>query len=68
VITIGTLAYFARYAVFGTESLPVWLIVISQALHGICFAFFFAAAFMYVDRITDKDIRHSAQTVFGIII
>jgi len=68
VITIGTVAYFARYAVFGTESLPVWLIVISQALHGICFAFFFAAAFMYVDRITDKDIRHSAQTVFGIII
>ena len=68
VITIGTVAYFARYAVFGTESLPVWLIVVSQALHGICFAFFFAAAFMYVDRITDKDIRHSAQTVFGIII
>ena len=68
VITIGTVAYFARYAVFGTESLPVWLIVVSQALHGICFAFFFATAFMYVDRITDKDIRHSAQTVFGIII
>ena len=68
VITIGTIAYFSRYAVFGTESLPVWLIVISQALHGICFAFFFATAFMYVDRITDKDIRHSAQTVFGIII
>ena len=68
VITIGTVAYFARYAVFGTELLPVWLIVVSQALHGICFAFFFAAAFMYVDRITDKDIRHSAQTVFGIII
>ena len=68
VITIGTVAYFARYAVFGTESLPVWLIVVSQALHGIRFAFFFAAAFMYVDRITDKDIRHSAQTVFGIII
>jgi len=68
VITIGTIAYFARYAVFGTESLPVWLIVVSQALHGICFAFFFATAFIYVDRITDKDIRHSAQTVFGIII
>jgi len=68
VITIGTVAYFARYAIFGTESFPLWLIVISQALHGICFAFFFAAAFMYVDRITDKDIRHSAQTVFGIII
>jgi nucleoside transporter len=68
VITIGTMAYFARYAVFGTESLPVWLIVVSQALHGICFAFFFATAFIYVDRITDKDIRHSAQTVFGIII
>ena len=68
VLFIGGLAYFARYAIFGTTTLPLSVIVVSQALHGICFACFFAAAFIYVDRVADVDIRHSAQTVFGIII
>jgi len=68
VIFIGVLAYFARYAIFGTVILPVWIMVISQAFHGFCYAFFFAAAYIYVDKIADEDVRHSAQTVFGIII
>ncbi|MGI8905464.1 MAG: MFS transporter [Candidatus Sumerlaeaceae bacterium] len=68
VITIGALAYFLRYAIFGTPGLPISIIVISQALHGFCYACFFAAAYIYVDRIATSDIRHSAQTVFGIII
>ena len=68
VITIGVAAYFMRYAVFGTESFPVWVMVISQAFHGFCYAFFFAAAYIYVDKLADEDVRHSAQTVFGIII
>ena len=42
--------------------------VFSQILHGLCYACFFASAFMYVDRVADEDIRNSAQTVFGIII
>ncbi len=67
-ICIGGLAYFLRYAIFGTTGLPTELIVASQALHGFCFACFFAAAFIYVDRIAPVDIRHSAQTVFGITI
>ena len=68
VITIGIAAYFMRYAVFGTESFPVWVMIISQAFHGFCYAFFFAAAYIYVDKLADEDVRHSAQTVFGIII
>ncbi|MDP7036755.1 MAG: MFS transporter [Candidatus Marinimicrobia bacterium] len=68
VIFIGVLAYFARYAIFGTVILPVWVMVISQAFHGFCYAFFFATAYIYVDKISDEDVRHSAQTVFGIII
>ena len=67
-ITIGILAYAMRYAIFGTVFLPVWIIVLSQGLHGFCYAFFFAAAYIYVDKISDHDVRHSAQTVFGIII
>jgi len=85
-ITIGALAYFARYAIWGFISMQeavgpsvdaagqfVWtgslmIGIFSQILHGICYACFFASAYMYVDRIADEDIRNSAQTVFGIII
>jgi len=49
-------------------TMPLIIGVSSQALHGLCYACFFASAFMYVDRIADVDIRNSAQTVFGIII
>ncbi len=68
VITIGAFAYFLRYAVFATSSLPAGVIVASQALHGLCYACFFAVAYIYVDRLAEPDVRHSAQTVFGIII
>ncbi len=68
VIFIGAFAYFARYAIFGTVGLPLGVIVASQALHGFCYACFFAAGFIYVDRLATDDIRHSVQTVYGIII
>ena len=67
VIVLGALAYFARYLIFATvETVP--LVIASQAIHGLCYACFFAAAFIYVDRIAPEDLRNSAQTVFGIII
>ena len=68
VISLGCFAYFLRYAIFASTALPASVIVASQALHGLCYACFFAAAFIYVDRIAEKDVRASAQTVFGIII
>ncbi len=68
VLTIGAFAYVARFAIFGTTSLPVGVIVGSQALHGVCFACFYAAAFIYVDRLADEDIRASAQTLVGIMV
>ena len=49
-------------------TIPLMIGVFSQLLHGVCYACFFASAYMYVDRIADADIRNSAQTVFGIII
>ena len=32
------------------------------------YGFFFAGSFLFVERISPADIRHSAQIVFGIII
>ncbi len=67
VLTIGCLAFALRFAVFGLGT-PTWLVVASQALHGVCFACFYAAAFIYVDRVAPAHVRHSAQTVFGVIL
>jgi nucleoside transporter len=68
VITIGAAAYFVRYFIWSMTSLPVEVLVASQFLHGICYACFFAGAYIYTDRVAPPDVRHSAQTVFGIII
>ena len=68
VIAIGALAYFARYTIWSFPTLPVAVLVGSQFLHGICYACFFAAAYIYTDRVAPPDVRHSAQTVFGILI
>lgn len=68
VLTLGALSYFARFAMFGTTTLPVGWVLASQAFHGISYACFFAAAYIYVDRLAATDVRHSAQTLFGILI
>ncbi len=68
VIATGAFAYFVRYAIWSFPALPVEVQVASQALHGVCYACFFAGAFIYADRIAPPDIRNSVQTVFGIII
>ena len=69
VITIGAFAYFVRYAIWSfPDVFPVPVLIASQFLHGICYACFFAAAYIYTDRVAPADVRHSAQTVFGIII
>ncbi|MBF88756.1 MAG: hypothetical protein CMG75_08790 [Candidatus Marinimicrobia bacterium] len=68
VMVIGTMAYFLRYMIFGMTFFPVWLIILSQIFHGICFAFFFATVFIYVDKLADEDVRHSAQTVITMFL
>lgn len=68
VIALGALAYFVRYTIWSFPTLPVSVLVASQFLHGICYAGFFAAAYIYTDRVAPPDVRHSAQTVFGILI
>ena len=40
----------------------------AHALHGMRYGFFFAGAYLYTDRTAPPDVRHSIQTVFGIVI
>lgn len=64
----GVLGHAARFAVFAffPESQPV--IILVQVLHGICYAFFFAAVYIFVDEVFPKDIRASAQGLFNLLI
>lgn len=61
ILVIGVLAWPARYIIFAIGK-PSWLVIASLSLHGFCFVFFFAAAFIYVDMVAPRDIRHSAQS------
>ena len=65
---IGILGHAARYAVFAffPNNLPVLVIV--QVLHGICYAFFFAAVYIFIDAAFPKDVRASAQGLFNLLI
>jgi nucleoside transporter len=67
VLRVGALAYFLRFACFAMATGP-GLAYVGIALHGFCYAFFFAAAFLFIDRVAPVDARHSAQTAFGIAI
>lgn len=65
---IGVLGHAARFAVFAfcADSIPT--IVAVQLLHGICYAFFFATVYIFVDAVFPKDVRSSAQGLFNLLI
>jgi MFS family permease len=72
---IGAGAYTLRcvaLAVAGDPAMPfsaaVGLAAFGQALHGVCFGFFLAAAFIFVDRTSPPDVKGSMQTIFGTLI
>jgi len=54
--------------IFGPGGLPLSVALVAQALHGLCYACFFAGSFIYIDKLADEDVRHSAQTVFCILM
>ena len=67
VMLMGIVAWPLRYAIFAIGG-PTWLVLASLALHGFCYVFFFTAAFIYMDQIAPKDIRHSAQSLITLIL
>jgi nucleoside transporter len=66
ILVLGVLAWPIRYIIFAIGQ-PAWLVIASLSLHGFCFVFFFAAAFIYVDTIAPRDIRHSAQSLIMLV-
>ena len=75
-LAIGLAAYALRMAIFayaeqlvGAESsLLLPLLISGIALHGLCFGCFIFVAFLVIDENTGKDIRASAQSLFGLVV
>ena len=65
---MGVLGHAARFAVFAFFSDSIPTIVLVQVLHGICYAFFFATLYIFIDAAFPKDIRTSAQGLFNLLI
>jgi hypothetical protein len=64
---LGILGHTARFGIFAfyPEPLPAILV---NVLHGICYAFFFATVYIFVDEYFPKDARASAQGLFNFLI
>ncbi len=65
---IGILGHAARFAVYAFFPQHRELIILVQILHGICYAFFFATVYIFVDEHFPKDVRSSAQGLFNVMI
>ena len=64
----GILGHAARFAVYAFFPQSAAMIILIQVLHGICYAFFFATVYIFVDAYFPKDIRSSAQGLFNLQI
>jgi MFS family permease len=65
---VGILGHAARFAVFAFFPQYQGLIVLINVLHGICYAFFFATVYIFVDEFFPTDVRSSAQGLFNLMI
>ena len=65
---VGILGHAARFAVYAFFPDNSWLIIFIQMLHGVCYAFFFATVYIFVDEYFPKDVRNSAQGLFNVMI
>ncbi len=73
-MVIGVLGHAARFAVFAyyrqigavfPQPTPTILVIL---LHGVCYAFFFATVYIFIDTFFPKDARASAQGLFNMLI
>ncbi len=65
---VGILGHAARFAVYSFLPQHAEFIILVQILHGICYAFFFATVYIFVDAYFPKDARASAQGLFNVMI
>ena len=64
---VGILGHAVRFGLFALAPVA-WIAVSVNVLHGICYAFFFATVYIFVDEFFPKDARSSAQGLFNFLI
>ena len=67
-MVFGILGHAARFGVYAFFPQHKELIILVQVLHGICYAFFFATVYIFVEEFFPKDARASAQGLFNVMI
>jgi nucleoside transporter len=75
-MVVGILGHAVRFGVFALipevfphGGAPAMILAIAvNLLHGICYAFFFATVYIFVDEFFPKDARSSAQGLFNFLI
>ncbi len=71
---VGVLGHAGRFAVFAfapdalDPKQAQMAVILINVLHGVCYAFFFATVYIFVDTYFPKDIRSSAQGLFNLLI
>jgi nucleoside transporter len=66
-MVIGILGHAARFAIYAFYP-TIASVTVIQLVHGICYAFFFATVYIFVDEYFPKDVRASAQGLFNAVI
>jgi MFS family permease len=67
-MVIGIAGHALRFLVYAFVPQQQWLMVGVQLIHGICYAFYFATIYIYVEKNCPTDIRTSAQGLFNLMI
>jgi len=65
---VGVLGHAIRFLVYALFPQNPGLIILIQILHGVCYAFFFATVYIFVDAYFPKNVRSSAQGLFNVMI
>lgn len=63
ILAMGTAFWLVMFLVYARMR-PRWLVIASMGLHGLAFAFFFDAAYIYINDAAPTDIRASAQGLY----
>ncbi len=66
-MAVGVAAHAVRFFIYVLGD-PLALMVAINVVHGVCYAFFFAAVYIFVDERFPKGVRASAQGLFNLLI
>lgn len=64
---LGILGHVVRFGLFALVPIPAVAITVN-ILHGVCYAFFFATLYIFIDEYFPKDARTSSQGLFNLLV